>query len=207
VNLLAFGLQCLKIVFWGFYHLDFFEFLIAWSVKTWWGDHLFLRGGLEIFWPDSDKTSMTAGNYKTSFIIPWWQVIFFFLWQAALLEKPWLHLKWLHFRLTLIQLSFQEKCMDLREIHPRVAYDLAHVCISWSVHTNKWRITHNAFIFHVSLLIKGEALLTIGYANFSHVTIVFIAKYLFTGSVKILNKILYKWRTTHSALCGYYVFF
>jgi hypothetical protein len=44
-------LQCLIIVFWGFSHLDFFEFLIAWSVKTWWGDHLFLRGGLEIFWP------------------------------------------------------------------------------------------------------------------------------------------------------------
>jgi hypothetical protein len=28
--------------------------------------------------------------------------------------------------------------------------------------------------------------------NFSHVTIVFIAKYLFIGSVKILNKIVYK---------------
>jgi hypothetical protein len=40
--------------------------------------------------------------------------------------------------------SFQEKCMDFHEIHPRVAYDLAHVCISWSVHTNKWRTTHNA---------------------------------------------------------------
>ena len=40
--------------------------------------------------------------------------------------------------------------------------------------------------------IKGEALLTIGYTNFSHVTIVFIAKYLFTGSVKILNKIVFK---------------
>jgi hypothetical protein len=48
-------------------------------------------------WNDSDKTSMTAGNYKTSFIIPWWLVSVFFLWQAALLEKPWLHLKWLHF--------------------------------------------------------------------------------------------------------------
>jgi hypothetical protein len=31
---------------------------------------------------------MTAGNYKTSFIIPLWQVSFFFLWQVALLEKP-----------------------------------------------------------------------------------------------------------------------
>ena len=41
-------------------------------------------------------------------------------------------------------------------------------------------------------IIKGEALLTIGYTNFSHVTIVFIAKYLFTGSVKILNKIVFK---------------
>ena len=40
--------------------------------------------------------------------------------------------------------SFQEKCMDFHEIHPseRVAYDLAHVCISWSVNTNKWRTTH-----------------------------------------------------------------
>jgi hypothetical protein len=30
-------------------------------------------------WNDSDKckTSMTAGNYKTSFIIPWWLVSFF----------------------------------------------------------------------------------------------------------------------------------
>jgi hypothetical protein len=28
--------------------------------------------------------------------------------------------------------------------------------------------------------------------NFSHVTIVFIAKYIFTGSVKILNKIVFK---------------
>ena len=43
-----------------------------------------------------------------------------------------------------------------------------------------------------NLLIKGIALLTIGYTNFSHVTIVFIAKYLFTGSVKILNKIVFK---------------
>jgi uncharacterized membrane protein len=41
-------------------------------------------------------------------------------------------------------------------------------------------------------IIKGEALLTIGYANFSHVTIAFIAKYLFTGSVKILDKIVFK---------------
>ena len=40
--------------------------------------------------------------------------------------------------------SFQEKCMDFHEIHARVAYDLAHVCISWSVHTNKWRTTNNA---------------------------------------------------------------
>ena len=29
-----------------------FEFLIAWSVKTWWGDHLFLRGGLKYFDPE-----------------------------------------------------------------------------------------------------------------------------------------------------------
>jgi hypothetical protein len=52
--------------------------------------------------------------------------------------------------------SFQEKCMDFHEIHPRVAYDLAHVCISWSVHTNKWRTTHNAlcgyYIFEKSII-------------------------------------------------------
>jgi hypothetical protein len=40
--------------------------------------------------------------------------------------------------------SFQEKCMDFHEIHPTVAYDLAHVCSSWSVQTNIWRTTHNA---------------------------------------------------------------
>ena len=40
--------------------------------------------------------------------------------------------------------SLQEKCMDFHEIPPRVAYDLAYVCISWSVHTNKRRTTHNA---------------------------------------------------------------
>ena len=39
---------------------------------------------------------------------------------------------------------------------------------------------------------KGRSPLTIGYTNFSHVTIVFIAKYLFTGNVKILNKIVFK---------------
>ena len=63
-------------------------------------------------WNDSDKTSMTAGNYKTSFIIPWWQVSFF-LWHAALLEKPWLHLKWLHFRLTLIPLLISPKPLTI----------------------------------------------------------------------------------------------
>jgi hypothetical protein len=41
-------------------------------------------------------------------------------------------------------------------------------------------------------ILKGDTLLTIGYMNFSHVTIVFIAKYLFTGSVKILNKIVFE---------------
>jgi hypothetical protein len=44
----------------------------------------------------------------------------------------------------------------------------------------------------ISKIIKGDALLTISYTNYSHVTIVFIAKYLFTGSVKILNKIVFK---------------
>jgi hypothetical protein len=61
-------------------------------------------------WNDSDKTSMTltAANYKTSFIIPWWQVSFFFLWQAALLEKPWLH-----FRLTHIPLLISPKPLTI----------------------------------------------------------------------------------------------
>ena len=43
-------LQCLKIVFWGFYHLDFFEFLIV-------SKHdgvtiCFLEGGLKYFDPE-----------------------------------------------------------------------------------------------------------------------------------------------------------
>ena len=51
---------------------------------------------------------------------------------------------------------------------------------------------HYSTCIHENKVIKGEALLTIGYANFSHVTIVFIAKYLFTGSVQILNKLVFK---------------
>jgi hypothetical protein len=51
---------------------------------------------------------------------------------------------------------------------------------------------HNKIMYTVTVVIKSEALLAIGYANFSHVTIVFITKYLFTGSVKILNKIVFK---------------
>ena len=43
----------------------------------------------------------------------WWQVSFFFLWQAVLLEKPWLHLKWLHFRLTLIPLLISPKHLTI----------------------------------------------------------------------------------------------
>jgi hypothetical protein len=50
----------------------------------------------------------------------------------------------------------------------------------------------DVIVFIGYVIIKGEAFLTIGYTNFSHVTIVFIAKYLFTGSVKILNKIVFK---------------
>ena len=61
-------------------------------------------------WNDSDKTSMTAGNYK---IFPDERLAFFFLWQAALLEKPWLHLKWLHFRLTLIPLLISPKPLSI----------------------------------------------------------------------------------------------
>jgi hypothetical protein len=79
--------------------------------------------------------------------------------------------------------------MDFHEIHPRVAHDLAHVCISWSVHTNKWRTTHNALCGYYKFSFR---ILTKGYTNFSHVSIVFIAKHLFTGSVKILNKIVFK---------------
>ena len=47
-------------------------------------------------------------------------------------------------------------------------------------------------VVYNNLSIKGKVLLIIGYTNFSHVTIVFIVKYLFTGSVKILNKIVFK---------------
>ena len=55
----------------------------------------------------------------------------------------------------------------------------------------------NVIVTIFNWILKGEALLTIGYTNFSHVTIVFIAivfiaNYLFTGSVKILNKIVFK---------------
>jgi hypothetical protein len=50
------------------------------------------------FWQDKHDSR------ELCFIIPWWQVSFFFLWQAALLEKPWLH-----FRLTLIPLLISPK--------------------------------------------------------------------------------------------------
>ena len=53
------------------------------------------------FWQDKHDSR--------DFIIPWWQVNVFFLWQAGLLEKPWFHLKWLHFRLTLIPLLISPK--------------------------------------------------------------------------------------------------
>jgi hypothetical protein len=54
------------------------------------------------FW----QTSMTARNYKTS---SWWQVSFFFSWQAALLEEPWLH-----FHLTLIPLLISPKPLTIK---------------------------------------------------------------------------------------------
>jgi hypothetical protein len=44
-------------------------------------------------WNDSDKTSMMAWNYKTSFIIPWWQISFFlfiassFAWKTLIAFK------------------------------------------------------------------------------------------------------------------------
>jgi hypothetical protein len=49
-----------------------------------------------------------------------------------------------HIDPTFYSLNVECLCMDFHEIHPRVAYDLAHVCISWSVHTNRWRTTHSA---------------------------------------------------------------
>jgi hypothetical protein len=52
--------------------------------------------------------------------------------------------------------SFQEKCMDFHEIHPSVAYDLAHVCISWSVHTKKWRTAHSALCGYFLLELSFE---------------------------------------------------
>ena len=56
---------------------------------------------------------LTRQAWQQGIIIPWWQVSFFFLWQTALLEKPWLHLKWLHFRLTLIPLLISPKPLTI----------------------------------------------------------------------------------------------
>jgi hypothetical protein len=60
------------------------------------------------FWQDKHDS-----RELTSFIIPWWQISFLLLWQAALLEKPWLHLKWLHFCLTLIPLLISPKSITI----------------------------------------------------------------------------------------------
>ena len=83
----------------------------------------------------------------------------------------------------------QEKCMDFQEIHPRVAYDLAHVCISWSVHTNKWRTTHNAlcgyykFSFRIFISV---------YLNFSEYKQYEISGFLIEiNFIAILNTILF----------------
>jgi hypothetical protein len=85
--------------------------------------------------------------------------------------------------------SFLEKCMDFHEIHPRVAYDLAHVCISWSVHTNKWRTTHNAlcgfykFSFRIFIWV---------YLNFSEYKQKEISGFLIEiNFIAILNTILF----------------
>ena len=63
------------------------------------------------FWQDQHDSR--AGNYKTSFIIPWWQASLFILWQASLFEKPWLHLKWLHLCLILIPLLISPKTLTI----------------------------------------------------------------------------------------------
>jgi hypothetical protein len=52
----------------GNFRVDFFQFLIAWSVKTWWGDHLFLRGGLEIFWARISCFLISAGPVLTLYL-------------------------------------------------------------------------------------------------------------------------------------------
>jgi hypothetical protein len=86
---------------------DLAHVCISWSVHTnkWHTTHNALCGyykfSFRIF-------IMTARNYKTSFIIPWWQVSFFFSWQAALLEEPWLH-----FHLTLIPLLISPKPLTI----------------------------------------------------------------------------------------------
>ena len=62
----------------------------------------------------SARESVTSTCYPRFKNMKWfWQdkhgSRLFFLWQAALLEEPWLHLKWLHFRLTLIPLLISPK--------------------------------------------------------------------------------------------------
>jgi hypothetical protein len=48
-------------------------------------------------WNDSDKTSMTAGNYKTSFIIPSWQVSFFLFMASSFAWKTLIAFKMIAF--------------------------------------------------------------------------------------------------------------
>ena len=52
------------------------------------------------FWQDKHDSRELSSKFYNSLMTG----KFFFLWQAALLEKPWLHLKLLHVRLTLIPL-------------------------------------------------------------------------------------------------------
>ena len=69
----------------------------------------------------------------------------------------------------------------------------SYFAIVWMTRrSNTCDVNYSPSLFTFLQIIKGEALLPIGYSNFSHVTIVFIAKYLFTGSVQILNKIVFK---------------
>ena len=109
--------------------------------------------------PWKEKTYLSSGNYKTCFIIPCCHACLsesFHVFELRIAcrcnrfpsrRRRRAALSIWHQLTQSIQRGesyFQEKCIDFHEIHPRVAYYLTHVCISWSVHTNKWRTTHNA---------------------------------------------------------------
>jgi hypothetical protein len=126
------------------------------------------------------RQAWQQGIIKKSFIIPWWQVSFFFLWQAALLEKPWLHLKWLHFRLTLIPLLISPKpltvynkiivdirsllgpakihSVDLLDICWTCSYPISCTLTLWQKYVNlsKWLWYQNFYFRQKSQLILGQ---------------------------------------------------